>query len=235
MVLKPGHDFPVDKELEKMPSDDFKNSFLHRFGNLRLAWSNDNIRKSNHLIKLEEFDDLFNCYKCVSDREDDLVGRIIKQKLLISTDNYSFNPGTIRMKRVVKIDSTNYKDIEFKYYHPKSFTLFDSETPLKKDTFQQLLMDVFDTLYSLEKGKLIELAMNKYQPTESGNPYISSEKEDIRDPYILGNNVYIEKNINPHYMIYFFYKVLEEMGLSDKDLVVSIEERQSGNVIIELS
>ena len=225
MVLKPGHDFPVDKELEKMPSDDFKNSFLHRFGNLRLAWSNDNIRKSNHLIKLEEFDDLFNCYKCVSDREDDLVGRIIKQKLLISTDNYSFNPGTIRMKRVVKIDSTNYKDIEFKYYHPKSFTLFDSETPLKKDTFQQLLMDVFDTLYSLEKGKLIELAMNKYQPTESGNPYISSEKEDIRDPYILGNNVYIEKNINPHYMIYFFYKVLEEMGLSDKDLVVSIEER----------
>ena len=191
MVLKPGHDFPVDKNLEKMPSADFKSSFLHRLGNLRLAWSNDNIRKSNHLIKLEEFDELFNCYKCIKDREDELVGDIIAHKLLISTDNYTFNPGSIRLKRVVQVDITNYKTIEFKNYHPKSFTLFDTETALKKDTFQQLLMDVFDTLYSLEKDRLIELAINKYYPTDSGNPYISSVKEDVREPYILGNNVYI--------------------------------------------
>ena len=41
---------------------------------------------------------------------------------------------------------------------------------------------------------------------------------------LLGRH-YIEKNINPHYMVFFFYKVLEEMGLSDKDLVINLEER----------
>ena len=225
MILKPGHDFPVGKDTEKMPVEDFRNAYLHRFGNLRLAWSNDNIRKSNHLIKLEEFDQYFNCYKCVSDRETSMVKKIIDQKLLISMDNYDYTPGSVRMKRMVTIDNTNYKGFEFRNYHPISFSLFGSEVPINNYTYKQLLMDIFDTLYSLEKERLIELAANKFYPTNSDCPYISYSKDDIRDPYIVGNSVYIERNINPEYMSLLIYRVLDEMGLEEKDLTINLEEK----------
>ncbi len=225
MMLKPGQDFTPDPTVEKLPLEDFYNGYLHKFGNLRLEWASDNIRKSNHLIKLEEFDSLFNCYKCASQRETELVEKLIDSNLLISTDNYDFTPGSIKSKRTMIANAENYLDVEYQNFHPISFSLFGDESNLNNYTYQQLHLDIFDTLFSLEKERLSELAHNKLFVTTGKSPYMSSEREELREPYALGNDVYIEKNISPVYMFKFYYRVLDEMGLEPEDLLVTLEER----------
>lgn len=73
--------------------------------------------------------------------------------------------------------------------------------------------------------RLSELAKNKFYVTTGKSPYMSSDKEEIREPYALGNEVFIEKNISPVYMFKFYFAVLDEMGLEAKDLRVTLEEK----------
>ena len=225
MMLKPGQDFTPDSTQERMPIDDFYNNYLHKFGNLRLEWASDNIRKSNHLIKLEEFDNMFNCNSCAVEREKELINKLIDSKLLISTDNYDFQPGSLRSKRRITVDVNNYKNIEYNKYHPVSYDIFGDELFLNKYTYQQLHLDVFDTLYSLERERLTELARNRLFVTSGNAPYMSYNREEIREPYALGNEVFIEKNINPKYMLKFYFVVLDEMGMEADDLKINLEEK----------
>lgn len=225
MMLKPGQDFTEDPSQERMPVDIFLNTYLHRFGNLRLEWADDNIRKSNDLIKLEEFDDLFNCNSKIMDREKELIDKLIESNFLISMDNYDFVPSSIKAKRQIEVESNTVDDIAFKDYYPIGFSLFGTKFDLSKFNYKQLLVELFDQLYDLEKDRLIELAQNRFVPTSSGRIYISSEKEDVVVPYALGNSVYIETKLSSDYIMFFGYKVIDEMGLDKSDLKVILEER----------
>lgn len=225
MMLKPGQDFTDNPEQEKMPVSDFQDMYIHRFGNLRLAWSNDNIKKSNNLIKLEEFDELFNCNAKVVAREKDLIDKIIESDFLISTDNYSFSPNSYKAKRQMEVSYGNSEQIDYKDYYPISFSLFGEVRQLSKFSYRHLLSELFEVLYDLEKDRLVELANEHFYLTNSGRAYISNTKEDIRTPYGLGNAVFIEQNLSSEYIMIFVYKVIDEMGLSSDDLTVMLEER----------
>ncbi len=225
MILKPGQDFTENTSVERMPVEDFLNEFIHRFGNLRLEWSNDNIKKSNNLIKLEEFDYLFSCNAHIRNRETELINRIIDSGLLISTDNYDFSPSDIKAKRTIEVTGENLSSISFKDYYPIGYTLFGTYAPLSNYAYRQLVTEVFDLLYDLEKDRLVELASENFRPTSSDRPYISNEKSNIRTPYVLGNSVYIETNLSSDYSIHFVFRVLDEMGLDRSDLSVFVEEK----------
>ena len=225
MMLKPGQDFTSDQSIERVPINDFKNAYLHRLGNLRLEWANDNIRKSNKLIKLEEFDELFNCYKCVTARETELIDKILDINLLISTDNYDYSPEAVRARRTIEVNKQNYEDVDYKLYHPISYTLIDENKKVGKYTYYQLLTDVFDILYSLERERLNEIAQERYSPVTSNTTYITSEKSELREAYALGSSVFIEKNLSPKYIMKFLFSVLGEIGLSEEDLVITLEEK----------
>ncbi len=225
MMLKVGQDFTADPGIERMPLDDFMNTYLHRFGNLRLEWANDNIKKSNTLIKLEEFDTLFNNSAMVVSREKDLIEKLIGSDLLISTDNYDFKPESIKAKRQLEITYDNHGSVQYKNYYPISFSLFDTKISLSQYTYKEFLVELFDQLYELEKERLSELAREHYIPTTSGRVYLSDTKEGIRKPYVLGNSVYIETNLSAEYMIWFAYGIINDMGLDKDDLKVGLEEK----------
>lgn len=225
MMLKPGQDFTENSSVERMPIEDFLSEYLHRFGNLRLEWSNDNIKKSNSLIKLEEFDYLFNCNTHIKSREVALIDRIINSGLLISTDNYDFSPSDIKAKRRVEVTSDNIESLTYKDYYPIGYSLFGTYTPLNNYSYRQFVTELFDVLYDLEKDRLVELATEHFHPTSSDRPYISNEKSNIRTPYVLGNSVYIETNLSSDYSIYFAFRVLDEMGLDRSDLIITLEEK----------
>lgn len=224
VVLKDGQDFTADPKQERIPKEDFYNNYLHIIGNLRLAWANDNVRKSNHLIKLEEFDKSFNSYSDVNNRSKELIDKIIASNFLLSTDNIDFSPETLRKKRVVEVSTYQADGIEYKYYHPISFDIFDEKIELDKFTYQELLIEIFDILYDLEKDRLVEIAEDKFRPTGS-RAYISNDKDDVREPYVLGNSVFVESNLSPQYMMLLFYEVIDAMGLDNKDLVIRLEEK----------
>jgi len=224
VVLKDGQDFTADPKQERIPKEDFYNNYLHIIGNLRLAWANDNVRKSNHLIKLEEFDKSFNSYSDVNNRSKELIDKIIASNFLLSTDNIDFSPETLRKKRVVEVSAYQADGIEYKYYHPISFDIFDEKIELDKFTYQELLIEIFDILYDLEKDRLVEIAEDKFRPTGS-RAYISNDKDDVREPYVLGNSVFVESNLSPQYMMLLFYEVIDAMGLDNKDLVIRLEEK----------
>lgn len=225
MILKEGQDFVEDSQKERMNQEDFLEAYLHRFGNLRLAWANDNIAKSNHLIKLEEFDELFNCNVQIVDREKHLIDRLINSNLLLSTNNIDYSPSSNRLKRQIAITAENYRDTTLKNYNPVAFALFNDSAPLEKYSYRQLLIQLFDQLYDLEKDRLIELAEEHFYFTSSHRVYISNSKDDIDVPYILGNSVYIETHLSSDSILRFCYKVLDEMGLDSEDFVVILEEK----------
>ena len=173
----------------------------------------------------KQFDELFNSNKNITDREKELIERLIASELLISVDNYNFSPSSIRAKRQTEVTAANYEELKYKDYYPVSFSLFGSDFPLGKFTYRQLLTELFDELYDLEKERLVELANQHFLPTSSGRIYISNQKEDVRQPYILGNAVYIETNLSSDYIMQFAYKVIDEMGLDREDLKVTLEEK----------
>ncbi len=153
-----------------------------------------------------------------------MIDRLMESNLLMSIDNCNFSQSK-RAKRQITIDSANLETIAYKDYHPISFSLFGTVFSLCKFTYKQFLTDLFDELYNLEKDRLVELAQDHFYPTASGRIYISDKKEDVRDPYILGNAVYIETNLSSDYIMQFGYKVIDEMGLKREDLKVILEEK----------
>jgi len=225
IILKKGQDFTEDKTQERVPLDDFLDNYLHKLGNLRLEWANDNIKKNNHLIKLEEFNYLFNTNSNINNREKELIDKIIASNLLVSIDNYSFSPSKIKVKRQTEVTYLNYEKIVNKKYRPIGFSLFGDNFHLTKYTYKQLLVDIFDELYSLEKERFIDLANARFKPTSSKRIYISCKKDEVRVPYIIGNQIYIETNLSSDYIIQFCYKVIDEMGLERKDLKIMLEEK----------
>ena len=190
-----------------------------------MEWANDNIKKSNSLIKLEEFDYLFNCNTHIKNREATLIDRIVGSGLLISTDNYDFSPSDIKAKRRVEVSSDNIDSLTYKDYYPIGYSLFGTYTPLSNYSYRQFVTELFDVLYDLEKDRLVELPTEHFHPTSSDRPYISNEKRNIRTPYVLGNSVYIETNLSSDYSIYFAFRVLDEMGLDRSDLRITLEEK----------
>lgn len=225
MILKQGQDFVVNPTRERIPIVDFLNEYLHRFGNLRLEWANDNIKKNNRLIKLEEFNDLFNTNQQIKDREEELINKIIESGFMISTNNYDFSPSDIKTKRREVVTSENYNDFEYKGYRPISFSLCESNVALNNYSYKQLLTELFDNLYELDRNRLVDLALEHYSLTRGKNPYISNTRSDIRNPFVLGDAVYIETNLSSEYAIRFAFKILVEMGLEESDLTITLEAR----------
>lgn len=67
LKLKKGHDFNIPGVVENMNYVIFQTQVLDKIGNLRLMWRDDNIDKSNSIIKLKSYS-TFNTYKQISSR-----------------------------------------------------------------------------------------------------------------------------------------------------------------------
>lgn len=67
LKLKKGHDFNIPGVVENMNYVIFQTQVLDKIGNLRLMWRDDNIDKSNSIIKLKSYS-TFNTYRQISSR-----------------------------------------------------------------------------------------------------------------------------------------------------------------------
>ena len=224
IVLKQDQDFIEDKSITKVPIRDFLDSYLHKLGNLRLEWANENARKSNHLIKLEEFDHPINKYKETQKRGDELIDQVIESNWLLSTDNIDYVPEIINAKRVQVVDSNNYDQFNSKGYHPISFTICGKDVFVEKRNYAGLIEDCVSEITSMETDKMLKLAINGFYPTDSNSPYITNDKESLRDPVVIREGIYAEKNIASSYALFMLYKLMEELGLNESDLTIQCEE-----------
>lgn len=223
IILKEGQDF-TDPSIEKMAASDFYEKYIHVIGNLRLEWANDNIKKSNQLIKLQEFDSTFNTSKQIQERTESLIELILKHKFLLSTDDIEVTYDKDTSGLICDINSY---DKEFKYsdYNPISFNFIGDDVNLGKKNYSALLSDVLELLYKYEREELIQIAKNRFSPTNSGRIYLSNNPEDMRSTIPIGRDVYAEQNLSSNYIIMFIYALVSELGLEPKDLTVQLKKK----------
>ncbi len=223
VILKKGQDFTDNNELI-IGKEEFYDDYLHVFGNLRLEWANDNIKKSNKLIQLREFDYTFNSSSQISMRTSSLIKKIIQSDFLITTDKIDYINKSVKDNELYIINEFDDK-IEYKDYIPVSFELLGERYILNKNKYKQLMYKIMGLFFDLEAEKFIKLAKEKYMPMESDRIYISTDKQDIRDTYLLGKNVYIETNLASKYIIKFIYIVVREIGLSSGDVKIFLRKK----------
>jgi uncharacterized protein with ParB-like and HNH nuclease domain len=224
VVLKSGQDFILNVMSSKIGKDDFYDEFLHVIGNLRIEWANDNIKKSNHLVVLKEYDESFNTSSQISTRTSSLIKQIIGSKLLLSTNVIGDvkNRSNFEELHVIQEFDGNYA---YQNYKPVSFEFLGENYILERYNYTQLMSKVLDVLYDIETEKFNEIANNKYCPMTSDRIYISTEKSDIREPYTLANGIYVEQNLASAYIIKFIYILVKEIGLNFDDLRISLKEK----------
>lgn len=222
VFLKDGQDF-TNTENTIIGKEEFFDQFIHVLGNLRLEWANDNIKKSNHFVVLKEYDKSFNSSSQISIRTTMLINQLISSGILLSIDNLEkcsnetkdFTPRTI-----CEFNS----NFTYKAYEPVSFELFGEKYNLDSYNYTQLLIKVFNVLYDLESKQFEDFAQKRYKPMRSDKIYISNNKEDIRNSFILGKDVFVENNLSSEYIIKFIYTVLKDLGLPNTDLKVNLLE-----------
>lgn len=78
--LKDGHDFNIPGIIDGMDYYLFQNQILNKIGNLRLMWRNDNIEKSNSIVKLKDYSN-FNSYKQIVSRSNNLSDILVNNEL----------------------------------------------------------------------------------------------------------------------------------------------------------
>lgn len=223
-ILKDGQDFIENAVSNVLNKEDFYDEFLHVIGNLRLSWSSDNIKKSNNFVIIKEFDDSFNTSKQVKQRTNDIIESVVNSKLLLSTND-------IGEVSSISVGETSivigFRDDEkiFKNYNPISFKFLGESFNLDKYTYVELLDKVIVLLYELEKNEFKELALQKFTPMDSDRIYISTEISDVRKPFVLDNDVFVEKNLSSNYIVKFLYILLKQLGLDEQDLKIEIKEK----------
>lgn len=223
-ILKEGQDFVENAVSNVLNKEDFYDEFLHVIGNLRLSWSSDNLKKSNNFVIIKEFDESFNTSKQIRQRTNDIIENVINSKLLLSTNDI----GEISSISLGETSSVvGFRDDEkiFKSYNPISFEFLGESFTLDKYTYSELLDKVIVLLYELEKNEFKDLALQKFKPMESDRIYISTEIEDVRKPFILDNDVFVEKNLSSNYIVKFLYILLKQLGLDEQDLKIEIKEK----------
>lgn len=224
VVLKTGQDFILNASSDKVGKDDFYDEFLHVIGNLRLEWANDNIKKSNHLVVLKEYNENFNSSSQISTRTSTLIRQIINSQLLLNTNvigDVKKRSNYEELYEILEYNST----FAFQNYKPVSFEILGENYILERYNYTQLLSKVLDVLYDLETEKFKEIATNKYSPMSSERIYISTEKADVREPYTLAKDIYVEQNLSSGYIIKFIYILVKEIGLNFDDLKICLKEK----------
>lgn len=224
IVLKEGQDFMLNGDSNVIGKEEFYDEFLHVLGNLRLEWANDNIKKSNKLIYLKEFDERFNTSSQVSKRTSSLIKQIVESELLMMIDNIGDISSYAKSDNLHSIDEF-ISDFEYKDYTPVFFEFLGEKYILEKYNYTQLLSKVLDVFYDLEKEKFVELAQEKYRPMTSDRTYISVDKREIREPHTLVKGVYVEMNLSSNYIIKFIYILVKEMGLNTNDIKIFLKEK----------
>ena len=53
----------------------------------------------------------------------------------------------------------------------------------------------------------------------------STDISDIRKPFALDNDVFVEKNLSSDYIVKFLYILLKQLGLDEQDLKIEIKEK----------
>jgi uncharacterized protein with ParB-like and HNH nuclease domain len=223
-ILKDGQDFVENAVSNVINKEDFYDEFLHVIGNLRLSWSSDNIKKSNNFVVIKEFDDSFNTNSQIKQRTNDIIKRIINSKLLLSTNDIGDTSNFLVGETSSVIGFRDDEKI-FKNYNPISFELLGESYTLGKYTYSELLDKVIVLLYDLNKKEFKELAIEKFKPMDSDRVYISTEMSEIRKPFILDNDVFVEKNLSSNYIVKFLYILLKQLGLDEQDLKIEIKEK----------
>ena len=223
-ILKDGQDFIENAVSNVLNKEDFYDEFLHVIGNLRLSWSSDNIKKSYNFVIIKVFDDSFNTSKQVKQRTNDIIESVVNSKLLLSTNDI----GDVSCGSVGETSSViGFRDDEkiFKNYNPISFEFLGESFNLDKYTYAELLDKVIVLLYELEKSEFKELASQKFKPMDSDRIYISTDISDVRKPFALDNDVFVEKNLSSDYIVKFLYILLKQLGLDEQDLKIEIKEK----------
>ena len=80
LKLKENHDFNIPGVFENMSYDVFRTQVLDKIGNLRLMWRDDNIDKSNNIVKLKSYS-TFNTYKQISSRASTLSKKLSNNEI----------------------------------------------------------------------------------------------------------------------------------------------------------
>lgn len=223
VILKEGQDF-TDPSIEKMAATDFYEKYIHVLGNLRLEWANENIKKSNKLIELREFDRSFNTFKQIKERTINLINLILHNKYLLSTDDIEMVYDKEDSGSIYDI-STYKKDFKYSDYTPISFNFIGDEINLGKKNYSTLLSDFLELLYKYEREEIIQLARKKFSPTNSNRIYLSNDPDDMRSALPVGRDVYAEQNLSSGYIILFIYSLLNELGLEQKDLIIQLKKK----------
>lgn len=222
VVLKNGQDFTFDDNSHQMTKDDFYDNYLHILGNLRLEWSSENIKKSNKLIDLEIFDEKFNTGQQISKRTTLLINKLLNSNLLLSSNTL---PQTIdkHPKTNIIIIENHQSSMEYKNYSPIYFEILGERYVLEKYKFSSLLMKIMDLFYDLEQENFSELANIKYSPTTTGSIYVSNFSDDLRRPYSISKNIFIEINLSSSDIIRFIFKLSQKLGFSNGDIKIALQ------------
>lgn len=223
-ILKDGQDFIENAVSNVLNKEDFYDEFLHVIGNLRLSWSSDNIKKSNDFVIIKEFDDSFNSSKQVKQRTNDIIKSVVNSKLLLSTNDIG-EVSSISVGKTISVIGFRDNEKIFKNYNPISFEFLGESFNLDKYTYAELLDKVIVLLYELEKNEFKELALQKFTPMDSDRIYISTEISDVRKPFVLDNDIFVEKNLSSNYIVKFLYILLKQLGLDEQDLKIEIKEK----------
>lgn len=223
IIVKEGHDFKINSDSNRIGKDDFYDDNLHIIGNLRLEWASENIKKSNHLIVIKEYDKTFNTNQQISLRTTLLIKQIIDSQLLLSMDKIGNTKKYSNSEELYEIQEYE-KSFSYQKYRPASFVFLGETYNLEKYNYTQLLIKILDVLYYIEAEHFIQLANEKYCPMNSDSIYISTEKEDVRPPFhSVDSSIYVGLNLSSEYIIKFIYMLIKEFGLNYDDLKISLK------------
>lgn len=224
IVLKDSQDFVVNSATSQITKEEFYETFLHVLGNLRLEWSNDNIKKSNKLINLEIFNEKFNTNTQISKRTSLLIKRLLDSNLLLSTNSMPEISTENLYSSTISIENNN-TNIEYKDYEPISVQVLGEQYILEQHKYAHLLIKIMEIFYDIEKETFKEIAIQKYRPTTSNRAYISNTQEDLRRIYKLDDNVFIETNLSSEYIIDFIFKLSRKLGFNNGEIKIKLNKK----------
>lgn len=227
-ILKEGQDFKknciIDGKENVMPKNTFYDEYLNSLGNLRLIWASDNIRKSNSLIVIREFETTFNTYSQITSRLKSITDQIINNGILYNSDDIVESPVNPDQDNIIEVSADN-KVFEFQNYDPISFSFLDESYNIGKPNYTVLLDSIVKVLYEFDANTFEKIAKSKLSPMQSPRIYVSTERKDIRDPLTPDPGIFVESNLSSNYIIKFIYILIEQFGLSEGDLVIQLKEK----------
>ena len=227
VVLKEGQDFYPKDSYHAVNKEDFYDDFLNILGNLRIAWLNDNISKSNRLVEIRDYGKEFNDNDHISKRLTMLINKIMSSEIIyVPQKNLEGNISNNSYNNYDIVHSSYIKNFKYQNYRPTFFELLEGKYVLNSENYTKLLLKVMETLYDLDRNTFERLAVNKYSPMNSSRIYISNDENDVREAIILSENIYLESNLQSEYIIKFIYLVVKELGLDESDLKIYYRNKQ---------